>query len=65
MRGTSAAIVGALDAALHDPVWSGAVGGAPGLRARRGAFVLLIITRAPYWSVVGPTALGGLALAGA
>ena len=63
MRGTNAAVVGILAAALYDPVWTGAVGTPRDLALAAVAFVLLTVWRAPPWSVVVLTALGGLVLA--
>jgi chromate transporter len=63
MRGTNAAVVGILAAALYDPVWTGAVGTPRDFVLAAVAFVLLTVWRAPPWSVVVLTALGGLVLA--
>jgi chromate transporter len=63
MRGTNAAVVGILAAALYDPVWTGAVGTPRDFALAAVAFVLLTVWRAPPWSVVVLTALGGLVLA--
>ncbi|MBB2964857.1 chromate transporter [Methylobacterium sp. R2-1] len=63
MRGTNAAVVGILGAALYDPVWTGAVGSPRDFALAAIAFVLLTVWKAPPWSVVVLTALGGLVLA--
>ena len=63
MRGTNAAVVGILGAALYDPVWVSAVGDARDFALAVLAFVLLTAGRAPPWIVVLLTAAGGLVLA--
>ncbi|WP_243214554.1 MULTISPECIES: chromate efflux transporter [Methylobacterium] len=63
MRGTNAAVVGILGAALYDPVWVSAVGNARDFALAVLAFVLLTVGRAPPWIVVLVTAAGGLVLA--
>ncbi len=63
MRGTNAAVVGILGAALYDPVWVSAVGNARDFAVAVLAFVLLTAGRAPPWIVVLLTAAGGLVLA--
>ncbi|MGU3360264.1 chromate efflux transporter [Methylobacterium sp. M6A4_1b] len=63
MRGTNAAVVGILGAALYDPVWVSAVGNARDFALAVLAFVLLTAGRAPPWIVVLVTAAGGLVLA--
>ncbi|MCJ2072898.1 chromate efflux transporter [Methylobacterium sp. J-030] len=63
LRGTNAAVVGLLGAALYDPVWTGAVGNPRDLAVAVLAFVLLTVGRVPPWCVVALTALGGVALA--
>jgi chromate transporter len=63
MRGTNAAVVGILAAALYDPVWTSAVGAPRDFALASIAFVLLAVWRAPPWSVVALTALGGIAFA--
>jgi chromate transporter len=63
MRGTNAAVVGILGAALYDPVWVSAVGNARDFALAVLAFVLLTVGRVPPWIVVLLTAAGGLALA--
>ena len=60
MRGTNAAVVGILGAALYDPVWVSAVGDARDFALAVLAFVLLTAGRAPPWIVVLLTAAGGL-----
>ena len=62
MRGAGAAVVGVLAAAFYDPVWTSAIGtGVDFLLAATG-FLLLIVWRAPPWSVVVLLAAAGLAL---
>ncbi|BAU90006.1 chromate transporter [Methylorubrum populi] len=63
MRGTNAAVVGILAAALYDPVWTGAVVAPRDFAIAAVAFVLLTVWRAPPWSVVVLTVLGSLVLA--
>ncbi|MCJ2036628.1 chromate efflux transporter [Methylobacterium sp. J-068] len=62
MRGTNAAVVGILAAALYDPVWTGAVGHSRDFAVVVLAFVLLTVGRAPPWLVVLLTALCGITL---
>ncbi len=63
MRGANAAVVGLLGAALYQPVWTSAVGNSRDFALAVLAFVLLTVGRAPPWSVVALTALGGVGLA--
>lgn len=63
MRGTNAAVVGILGAALYDPVWTSAVGNSRDFAIAAVAFVLLTIWKAPPWIVVALTAAGGIWLA--
>jgi chromate transporter len=62
MRGTNAAVVGILGAALYDPVWTSAVGNPRDFAVAVLAFMLLTVGRVPPWAVVAITALGGVAL---
>ncbi len=52
MRGANAAVVGILAAALYDPVWTSAVLGASDFALAAGGFLLLVMWKAPPWSVV-------------
>jgi chromate transporter len=63
MRGTNAAVVGILAAALYDPVWIGAVHDQWDFALAAAGFVLLTAGRAPPLAVVLATALAALALA--
>jgi chromate transporter len=63
MRGTNAAVVGILAAALYDPVWSSAILNPRDFALGLVAFVLLTVWSAPPWIVVVITAAGGAALA--
>jgi chromate transporter len=63
MRGTNAAVVGVLGAALYDPVWTSAVLGPHDFALGLVGFVLLTVWAAPPWLVVCLTAAGGVALA--
>lgn len=63
MRGTNAAVVGILGAALYDPVWVGAVHGRADFALAAAGFVLLLAGRAPPLLVVVATALASLFLA--
>lgn len=59
VRGTNAAVVGVLLAALYDPLWTGAVFGAADFAFVMGALGLLALARVPPWAVVCLGALGG------
>ncbi|GGF25902.1 hypothetical protein GCM10011611_34930 [Aliidongia dinghuensis] len=63
LRGTNAAVVGILGAALYDPVWSSAVHGAKDLLVALAGFVALLVWRAPPWTVVVGAMLATLGLA--
>lgn len=63
MRGTNAAVVGILGAALYNPVWISAVGNPRDFAVAVLAFVLLTVGQWPPWVVVVLTALSGVALA--
>ena len=52
MRGTNAAVVGLLGAALYTPVWTGAVTTPLDVAISASAFVLLVAWRAPPLLVV-------------
>ena len=63
MRGTNAAVVGVLGAALYDPVWTSAVLRPGDFALAVTGFVLLTAWRTPPLIVVAIIALGGVALA--
>ena len=63
LRGTNAAVVGILAAALYDPVWTSAIRAPADFALAVVAFVLLTVWQAPPWLVVALTGAGGLALA--
>ncbi|HWC29650.1 MAG TPA: chromate efflux transporter [Dehalococcoidia bacterium] len=52
LRGVNAAVVGLLLAALYDPVWLSAVRDAADLSIALAAFGLLVLWKAPPWSMV-------------
>ncbi len=62
MRGTNAAVVGILGAALYDPVWTTAILHPRDFALALTAFVLLTVWKAPPWIVVAITAAGGVVL---
>ncbi|MBB2204562.1 chromate efflux transporter [Gluconacetobacter takamatsuzukensis] len=62
MRGTNAAVVGLLAAALYDPVWTSAVHGSADCAVVAMGVVLLVAWRAPPLPVVLLSALAGLLL---
>jgi chromate transporter len=64
MRGTNAAVVGILGAALYDPVWTSAVLNPRDFALALVAFVLLTLWRTPPWVIVVLMAAGGAALGG-
>lgn len=56
LRGTSAAVVGILAAALYDPVWTGGVSSPIDMVIALAGFLALMLLRAPPWvMVVGVT----------
>jgi chromate transporter len=61
MRGTNAAVVGILGAALYTPVWTSAVLDAADFALALAGFLLLVVWKAPPWIVVVLLALAGLA----
>ena len=65
MRGTNAAVVGILGAALYNPVWTGAVLTARDFALALGGLLLLTVWKMPPWIVVmllaAAGALSGLA----
>jgi chromate transporter len=62
MRGTNAAVVGLLGAALYDPVWTSAILGPYDFAVALAGFVLLTVWKAQPWIVVALTAAGGIGL---
>lgn len=62
MRGTNAAVVGILAAALYSPVWTSAILNPRDFAAASVGFVLLTMWKAPPWAVVILLALAGIAL---
>jgi len=62
MRGTNAAVVGILGAALYDPVWTSAVLNPRDFALALVAFVLLTLWRTPPWVIVVLMAASGAAL---
>lgn len=59
IRGTNAAVVGILGAALYDPVFTSAITGSPQFALALVCFVLLVAWKAPPWAVVIVAATGG------
>lgn len=62
MRGTNAAVVGILGAALYDPVWTGAVLSARDFAVALAGFLLLTVWKLPPWIVVVLLAVSGALL---
>jgi chromate transporter len=62
MRGTNAAVVGVLGAALYNPVWTSAVLAPRDLALALAGFLLLTVWKAPPWIVVVVLALAGMGL---
>jgi chromate transporter len=62
MRGTNAAVVGILGAALYDPLWTSAILSPTDFALALAGFVLLTVWKTPPWVVVGLTAVGGIGL---
>jgi chromate transporter len=62
MRGTNAAVVGILGAALYDPLWVSAIGRPYDFALALTCFVLLTVWKLPPWVIVVVAGLGGLAL---
>ena len=62
LRGTNAAVVGLLGAALYHPVWTSAILSPRDFALALVGFVLLTAWQAPPWLVVALTAAGGVAL---
>lgn len=63
MRGTNAAVVGLLGAALYNPVWTSSVQQPADFAIAATGFVLLVVWRAPPLLVVALSALAGIGLA--
>ena len=64
MRGTNAAVVGILGAALYDPLWTGAILGPVDFALALSGFVMLTAWRIPPWVVVLVIACAGAVRAG-
>lgn len=62
MRGTNAAVVGILGAALYDPVFTSAIIGPDEFALALTCFVLLTAWKLPPWVVVFVAAAGGLSI---
>lgn len=62
MRGTNAAVVGILGAALYDPVWTGAVHSQRDFALVFAGFLLLTVWKMPPWIVVVLLAASGTVL---
>jgi chromate transporter len=62
MRGTNAAVVGLLGAALYNPVWTSAVQTPADFAVAAFGFILLIAWRAPPLLVVVLSAIAGIAI---
>ncbi|WP_299621026.1 chromate efflux transporter [Pelagibius sp.] len=62
LRGTNAAVVGILGAALYDPIWTGTVLTPADFALALAGFVLLVVWKVPSWAVVIAMALGGVGL---
>lgn len=62
MRGTNAAVVGILAAALYSPVWTGAIASPRDFAVALAGFVLLTVWKTPPWIVVVLLAAAGVAL---
>ena len=61
LAGTNAAVVGLLGAALYNPVFTSAISDGDDFVLAVFGFVLLVLWRAPPWSVVALLAIGGIA----
>lgn len=59
LRGTNAAVVGLLLAALYQPVWTGAIHAPADFILALACFGLLVLWKWPPWLVVGLAAAGG------
>ena len=61
MRGTNAAVVGVLAAALYDPIWTSAIGSPLDFALAAVGLLLLSVAKWPPWIVVLALAAGGAA----
>ena len=59
MRGTNAAVVGVLGAALYNPVWTSAVAAPRDFALALIGFLLLVVWKLPSWTVVALLAGAG------
>ena len=59
MRGTNAAVVGILGAALYNPVWTSAISSPRDFALALAGFLLLAVWKMPPWIVVVLLAAGG------
>jgi chromate transporter len=64
MRGTNAAVVGILAAALYNPVWISAVTNSHDFAIAAVGFVLLVVWKVPPLAVVAAIAIGTTGLYG-
>jgi chromate transporter len=64
MRGTNAAVVGILGAALYNPVWTSAVLSPRDFALALAGFLLLTVWKLPPWIVVVLLAVAGLVFGG-
>ncbi|MGN6306195.1 MAG: chromate efflux transporter [Mesorhizobium sp.] len=64
MRGTNAAVVGILGAALYNPVWTSAVLSPRDFVLALAGFLLLAVWKSPPWIVVALLAIAGLVFGG-
>lgn len=60
MRGTNAAVVGILGAALYNPVWTSAISSPRDFALALAGFLLLAVWKMPPWIVVVLLAAGGM-----
>jgi chromate transporter len=63
LRGTNAAVVGLLGAALYDPLWTGAIRQPADFALALTGFMLLTVWRSPAWLVVVVSVAGAAGLA--
>jgi len=61
MRGTNAAVVGILAAALYSPVWTSAISNSHDFALALTGFILLAVWKMPPWTVVLLLAVGAAA----
>ncbi len=62
MRGSNAAVVGILGAALYQPIWTSAIVGPYEFALALTCFLLLMVWKAPPWTVVLVAIFGGIAI---